>query len=235
MQAIRNDQRTPKLHDIILSNIAEFIADPKVFFAFLQAVVPANLHEPYKSIWELQELEINHSDLWPLLRITDKLSFSQLEKLQDCISHYPVVRVEGMGNVEWQQQHLPPTTEVHWTLPAKLPPSQWNELNSFQTSRVRMKLSRYDNDDVLVAVLSDFPHLKALDIRLFEFEGIESILSFAADNTQLTELELSSRFEYDDYLACLTETMVENIIKWFRRQPVRVFRVHHWGIDADDD
>ncbi|KAH9100613.1 hypothetical protein Ae201684P_006809 [Aphanomyces euteiches] len=120
-RAKRNDQRTPQLHDTILFNIAEFIADPKLFFAFLEVIGPANLHEPFKSIWKLG-LDMKQSDLWPSLRITGKMSFSRLERLEDYIRHFPVVRVEGMRRVEWLQKHVPPKTEVHWTLPAnKLP------------------------------------------------------------------------------------------------------------------
>ncbi|KAG9399888.1 hypothetical protein AC1031_011309 [Aphanomyces cochlioides] len=36
-------------------------------------------------------------------------------------------------------------------------------------------------------------------------------------------------------MVCLTKATVKNVVKWFRKQPVRVFRIHHWGVDADDD
>ncbi|KAG9399890.1 hypothetical protein AC1031_011311 [Aphanomyces cochlioides] len=218
-----------KLQDDIVPNIASFIRSPRDFFSFLEALSPARLQGPLKCIWELG-LRMKHSTLWPTPTISYELSDFELGTLEECISYYRKVRVKEIANLEWLEMFVHPKTEILWTINYQFSSRRWDRLTDFRLTRLVLDLDFFDDEEVLVYILPDLHHLKSLVLSFqHQLPSLATILARVAASKQLTEFELYKR-DKQNYNLAITDSMVQDVLTWLRKQPVRVFRIQNWVV-----
>ncbi|KAG9399926.1 hypothetical protein AC1031_011391 [Aphanomyces cochlioides] len=209
----------------LVPHIASFIEAPDDFFSFLEAVGPPDIPVALKCIWQLG-LQMDRSDLWPLLHIDTSMDIP-FEAQEPCMTYYSIIHIEETDNLERLKKHLDSKTEVHWTL-SEWTTLRWIDFKLFFVRRLCIDIDcRADDEKMLLDVLTELlVHLKALVLCLiYHLYNLEKVLALVADSKQLIELECW-KVACRGLKFCIRDTMAHDILKWFNKQPVRVFRVN---------
>ncbi|KAH9101602.1 hypothetical protein AeMF1_008371 [Aphanomyces euteiches] len=225
---------TSRLQEDILSHISAFIAAPDDFISLLEAIGPDKLQGSFRSIWELG-LHMDLADLWPSLRITGGLSSGQLDILKHYVTFYSIVRVDELVKLEWLKKHMRPETELHCTIHRVPPADYYHELSNFRVTRMWITVHCSEDVELLLSSLKELmEHLTALVLHpLFNLRNLDRILYHVSQSKQLTEFECW-KSAGQNHRFFITDQMVQDVVEWFRRQPVRVFRINYWEIEVDD-
>ncbi|KAH9097484.1 hypothetical protein LEN26_016979 [Aphanomyces euteiches] len=173
---------------------------------------------------------MKHSTLWPTPTISYELSDIELGTLAECLSYYRKVHVEEFAYLEWLEMFVHPKTEILWTINYQFSFRRWDRLTDFRLTRLVLDLHFFDDEEVLVHVLPDLHHLKSLVLSFqHQLPYLATILARVAASKQLTEFELYKR-DKQNYNFAITDSMVQDVLTWFRKQPVRAFRIQNWVV-----
>ncbi|KAG9414404.1 hypothetical protein AC1031_013760 [Aphanomyces cochlioides] len=205
-EAMRRPSRYRAWPDEVVVIIALFVPESADFAAFLEANREmANLPEPLESLYQLG-LMAGHTNFWPILKLRPdhwRLDKTSQQIIQSLAKYY---------------------SAVEWYLPFKLTShvlSAWSHIRimTLDADYYRSKLCQ--NSTELDHFLAHFNNLTTLKISMRDTRVVDAVFAFAAQSRQLTHLELT--FRINRYVRQTTAT-ANNIIDWFHRQPVRVFK-----------
>ncbi|KAG9403218.1 hypothetical protein AC1031_005865 [Aphanomyces cochlioides] len=226
-------RQQPLLPVEVLLKTAIFIAEFSDLLSFLEALRPAGFLGPLEHLWQLRLVK-EHNELWPTLEITkedltlDAASRKCLVEYAKCCTR---VRVHNVRDIQWLRRHLPPTVDQNWEI-TTLPTSpkfsnNWSKLR-ITSLHVHGPLTA----DGSLEALQQLKHLTTLIVVVTE-ESMNSILEFAAKSEQLIDLELRPSFNLRGTIL-VNNIMLNNLIKWFKRQPVGRFHMGRWDLQFAD-
>ncbi|KAH9186400.1 hypothetical protein AeNC1_011622 [Aphanomyces euteiches] len=196
----------------VVVKIAFAIPDPDDLFDFLEALRPYKVLGPLEDLYQLG-LAFAHSDLWPLLRIPYVMTKSPKRHWYDNIArYYPKVVVEGKLDVEWLKKIGVQSIELIMTL-------EWPLVGDWASLTItEFTVSFHGNEpENWTNLLPQMHQLIRLKVSGANEDGINGVCAFAAESNNLIHLEIDFQFWNSP------QTAIRNLIKWFNRQPVRVF------------
>ncbi|KAG9405917.1 hypothetical protein AC1031_003834 [Aphanomyces cochlioides] len=222
--------------DVVMM-IGSYIAKPKHLFTYLEALRPANLLGPLEHLWQLGLVK-KHSDVWPSLVLwNDDVAFDSnvLTSLQAFAKYYKVVEVHDIDNLQYlNPQYFDPSTEWHMYSNTTRMIDTWQEWTSFRVTRWQWTLCRNALDLARSSFLAALPQLSYLSSLSLMVQGstlLDAVLAFASNSRELIELRL------DCFLTqrlSVTTEMLQNVIRWFERKPVRMFKFSSWNTRPTD-
>ncbi|KAG9399792.1 hypothetical protein AC1031_011215 [Aphanomyces cochlioides] len=201
----------------VLIKIALSIPDATTLFSFLEAICPYIALGPLEQLYQLGR-QVKHSDLWPSL----VLNASTLQTLSnslhlDFVKYYSNVKLtNGWNAVEWLKTHLKPRTTIEWQIsmfPETTETS--NEWAEMQITQLSVYLN-YNTPYSFSNKLPRLPHLTSLSVVEVDYGDLEVILEYLAKSEKITACEVFA--ESGDWVG---EAEVNDLLEWFRRQPVR--------------
>ncbi|KAH9116095.1 hypothetical protein LEN26_012937 [Aphanomyces euteiches] len=210
--------------DIIIK-IAFVIPDATDLFAFLEAFRPYLALGPLEHLVQLS-LTHKYSDFWPWLRLSSSLGELSMPLIAPIAKFYANVLVDDTWHdVEWLKAYLSPVAKIEWCV------------NGFPTTIDRIDAwTDLPISSLKLTVSSDSPaNWKDVLFRLHNLtclhldadcDDLGDIFDFVAKSERITEFKIYSYGAHHT-----TERDLENLIEWFRRQPVRVFDAEllAWG------
>ncbi|CAK4085019.1 unnamed protein product [Aphanomyces euteiches] len=221
-----------KLLEDVVVKIAFFITEPDDLFAFLDALRSSKLIGPLEYLWKLS-LSNKRSLLWPKLDLS-RLDFKNPatpEWVEAIAKYYPCVSIAHAMDVGWLRRHVSPQARQEWSI-ISIPNSRqyWRNWSTLRITQLTILAKNVDYSGFLEA-LTHLDHLKSLHLSAIAetIRWMDRVLAFAATSAQLEELELITALDHD-----ITASMLQDLIKWFNRRPVRVFRFCKWRWRVDD-
>ncbi|KAH9168309.1 hypothetical protein AeNC1_017951 [Aphanomyces euteiches] len=210
----------------VVTKLAFSIQEADDLFAFLEALRLSNNLGPFQHLLQLG-LTHDHSDLWPSLRLSSStLDGASISSYEAIIKYYSSVIVEDdWHDVEWLKTHLNPEASIEWRvnrLSDKI--DHLNAWTDLRITSLRLQINDYIDLGWKV-VLPQLHQLTTLHVDATQGD-LGDLYEIVAKSSQIIEFKAFTNGLYQ-----VDEKDVHNSIKWFRRQPVRVFEaeVSEWG------
>ncbi|KAF0727970.1 hypothetical protein Ae201684P_009440 [Aphanomyces euteiches] len=217
----------------VVLKTAFFIAEISDLLAFLEALRPAGLLGPLEHLWQLRLVK-QQKELWPTLEIT-KEDLTLDAAFRKCLAEFAKccsrVRVHNVRDIQWLRRHLPPTVDQNWEITTL----QTSPNISNDWSKLRITSSHVHGalrTDTSLEALQQLKHLTTLIVVITE-ESMSSDLEFAAKSERLIHLELRPAFKLRGKIL-VNNIMLNNLIKWFKQQPVGRFHMSGWDLQFTD-
>ncbi|KAF0727969.1 hypothetical protein Ae201684P_009522 [Aphanomyces euteiches] len=217
----------------VVLRIAFFIPIPNNLFSFIEALRPADLGGPLEHLWQLRLVK-KYEELWPILVITrHDLSLEQPHQasLAEYAKYCTRVRVNNVIDINWLDRLLPSTIQQDWNI-NRLPSSQ-----EFLDAWFKLKITSVCSYDFfaprrLLQSLKYHHHLTSFTMTT-QRVYMDEMLELVANSSQLQRLRLMMPLRGPRDVM-VTKSMLNNVIKWFRRQTVREFEFHKWNTQSVD-
>ncbi|CAK4668106.1 unnamed protein product [Aphanomyces euteiches] len=208
-----------KLPIEVLVKIVFSIPDAAEMLAFLELLRPYVTLGPLEYLYQLG-CSMDHDDLWPTLLLCEEtletLSGTPYEAI---VQYYPnlIIEFEGTEAIEWLRTHLNPRTSIEWCVNDV--PAAVENVHFWANMRITKASIMIENEteSMWKNLLPRLDHVVALHVAE-EFGNLEDIYAYVAESKQVTEFEIYSHSGY-----AIRRSDVVHLIKWFRRQPVKVY------------